>query len=121
MSAPCPLCGSESLNAFSQWTACDDGMKECPRIQCRDCFCEAPATHWNAQKAAILKAETRTAKMHDWAETLRESLRLKLEPGSDNLRPEYKLANDIVYGFRGRSVPALSPDLKVQQQPTASE
>ena len=46
--------------------------------------------------------------MHDWAETLRESLRLKLEPGSDNLRPEYKLANDIVYGFRGRSVPALS-------------
>lgn len=48
--------------------------------------------------------EARTQKMHDWAEQLREMLRLKLEPGSDNLRPEYKLANDLVYAFRGRVV-----------------
>jgi hypothetical protein len=46
--------------------------------------------------------EDRTLLMHSWAEQLREMLRLRLEPGSDNLRAEYKLANDLVYAFRGR-------------------
>ncbi len=48
--------------------------------------------------------EDRIQKMHDWAEQLREMLRLRLEPGSENLRAEYKLANDLVYAFRGRVV-----------------
>ena len=53
---PCPLCRSDKLNRFSQWTALDDGMKEIKKIQCTACHCEASIEAWSKRKPPMQPA-----------------------------------------------------------------
>ncbi len=48
------------------------------------------------------KSEDHIAKVYDLLYRLRETLRLRLEPESEDLREEYRMANDALYGLGGR-------------------
>ena len=44
---PCPLCQSINLNEFSHFTSSSAGMFEVKKVQCIECWCEAPLENWN--------------------------------------------------------------------------
>lgn len=69
---PCPICHSTSHHSFSYWRSLDDGMKEIPMIQCRDCNCEASIAAWSMHRVRV---DELLAHNNDLTERLRVSER----------------------------------------------
>ena len=53
-------------------------------------------------RTAIVQHEHLLSNLHDLLHSLRENVRLKLQPGSEDYRDMFKLANDALYALRSR-------------------
>lgn len=46
----CPCCSSNRLNTFNHSRVLDDCMKTIQRVQCLNCWAEAPLDTWNGRR-----------------------------------------------------------------------